>query len=198
MGAYDFVIGILFGIVLACVTFVIQTSRKSAIRAIYTGETARSTVRRHPFQQRFLKEVGSQIYVFKLAGYMFFGTISSVENSILELLTEQNFKQRPIRFLILDMTYVRGIDFSAAETFVRIRRTLSKRRIILVLSGVAPNGDVDRGLQGVGIWSDEGHVRIFPDLNDGLEWCENEFLGAYYAQKDHKVLHPSYLGLLDF
>ncbi|KAF3939422.1 hypothetical protein ABW19_dt0201624 [Dactylella cylindrospora] len=193
MGAYDFVIGILVGILLACVTFVIQTSRKSAIRATYTGATARSTVRRHPFQQRFLKEVGPQIYLYKLTGYMFFGTISTVENSILDLLNERNFNERPIRFLVLDMTYVRGIDFSAAETFVRIRRTLQKRDIVLVMSGITPGGDVDIGLQGVGIWGDEGNVRLFADLNGALEWCENEFLGAYYAQKDLKILKPAHL-----
>ncbi|KAK6542194.1 hypothetical protein TWF694_007957 [Orbilia ellipsospora] len=193
MGAYDFVIGIVVGIVLACVTFVIQASQKSSIRATYTGATARSTVRRHPFQQRFLKEVGPQIYLYKLAGYMFFGTISTVEESILDLLKEQNFNERPIRFLILDMTYVRGIDFSAAETFVRVKRTLRKRNIVLVLSGITPNGDVDIGLQGVGIWGDEGNVRLFPDLNDALEWCENEFLGAYYASKEHGLLHPTHL-----
>ncbi|KAF3910185.1 hypothetical protein ABW21_db0201095 [Orbilia brochopaga] len=193
MGAYDFVIGIVVGILLACVTFVIQASQKSAIRATYTGATARSTVRRHPFQQRFLKEVGPQIYLYKLAGYIFFGTISTVENSILDLLNERNFSKQPIRFLILDMTYVRGIDFSAAETFVRIRRTLRKRNITLVLSGIIPNGDVDIGLQGVGIWGDEGNVRLFPDLNEALEWCENEFLSAYYAQKDHKVAPHAHL-----
>ncbi|KAF3928847.1 hypothetical protein ABW20_dc0101353 [Dactylellina cionopaga] len=193
MGAYDFVIGIVVGILLACVTFVIQASQKSAIRATYTGATARSTVRRHPFQQRFLKEVGPQIYLYKLAGYMFFGTISTVENSILDLLHERNFNERPIRFLVLDMTYVRGIDFSAAETFVRIRRILNKRNIILVLSGVLPNSDVDIGLQGVGIWGDEGNVRLFSDLNEALEWCENEFLGAYYASRDQKALHPAHL-----
>ncbi|EPS42819.1 hypothetical protein H072_3208 [Dactylellina haptotyla CBS 200.50] len=193
MGAYDFVIGIVVGILLACVTFVIQASQKSSIRATYTGATARSTVRRHPFQQRFLKEVGPQLYLYKLAGYIFFGTISTVENSILDLLHERNFSKRPIRFLILDMTHVRGIDFSAAETFVRIRKALKKRNIILVLSGIVPNGDVDIGLQGVGIWSDDGNVRLFPDLNDALEWCENEFLEAYYASKDHAILDPAHL-----
>ncbi|KAJ6259454.1 hypothetical protein Dda_5091 [Drechslerella dactyloides] len=197
MGAYDFVIGIFVGILLACVTFVIQASQKSAIRATYTGAIARSTVRRHPFQQRFLKQVGPQIYLYKLAGYIFFGTISTVENSILDLLNERNFSERPIRFLILDMTYVRGIDFSAAETFVRIRRALKKRNITLILSGIVPNGDVDIGLQGVGIWGDEENVRLFPDLNEALEWCENEFLRAYYAQKDPKVAQHVHLEVPD-
>ena len=71
MGAYDFVVGILVGIVLACVSFVLQTSQISAIRATLPGNVASSTVRRHPTQHNFLQEVGQQIYVMKLAGYLF-------------------------------------------------------------------------------------------------------------------------------
>ena len=60
MGAWDFVLGILIGIILACVNFVVQTSRKTAIRATYTGQVASSTVRRPPMQLHFLKEAGRQ------------------------------------------------------------------------------------------------------------------------------------------
>ncbi|KAF3197605.1 hypothetical protein TWF192_010255 [Orbilia oligospora] len=181
MGLYDFVVGILVGIILTSLAFVIQASQKPAIRAAYSG--ARSTVRRHPFQQRFLNQVGPQIYLYKLGGFIFFGTISSVENSILDLLDERNFNERPIRFLVLDLTGVNGIDFSAAEAFMRIRRMLEKRDIFLVLTG--PNGDVNAALEGVGIWDggEEG-VKLFSDLNDGLQWSENFLLEAYYASKD--------------
>jgi SulP family sulfate permease len=71
MGAYDFVVGILVGIVLACVSYVVQTSRISAIRGTLPGGIASSTVRRHPLQHDFLQEVGNQISVMKLAGYLF-------------------------------------------------------------------------------------------------------------------------------
>ncbi|KAK6510359.1 hypothetical protein TWF506_009471 [Arthrobotrys conoides] len=190
MGLYDFVVGILIGIILTSLAFVIQASQKPAIRAAYAG--ARSTVRRHPFQQRFLNQVGPQIYLYKLGGFVFFGTISSVENSILDLLDERNFKERPIRFLVLDLTGVNGIDFSAAEAFMRIRRTLEKRNIFLILTG--PNGDVSAALEGVGIWDgDEEGVKLFSDLNDGLQWSENLLLEAYYASKDQTSPHTTYL-----
>ncbi|KAK6529204.1 hypothetical protein TWF281_008387 [Arthrobotrys megalospora] len=190
MGLYDFVVGILIGIILTSLAFVIQASQKPAIRAAYSG--ARSTVRRHPFQQRFLSQVGPQIYLYKLGGFIFFGTISSVENSILDLLDERNFNERPIRFLVLDLTAVNGIDFSAAEAFMRIRRTLKKRNIFLVLTG--PNADVNVALEGVGIWDgDEDGVKLFSDLNDGLQWCENFLLEAYYASKDQGSSHTAHL-----
>jgi SulP family sulfate permease len=44
MGAYDFVVGIAVGIGLACLVYVVQTSRKSVIRAEFSGAVAESTV----------------------------------------------------------------------------------------------------------------------------------------------------------
>ncbi len=71
MGFYDFVTGILVGVVLACVSLVLQTSRVSAVRITLFGDVARSTVRRHLTQRHFLHQVGRQIHVVKLAGFLF-------------------------------------------------------------------------------------------------------------------------------
>ena len=185
MGAWDFVIGILIGIVLACVSYVVQTSQKSPIRGVYTGVVARSTVRRHPIQQRFLQQVGGQIYVMKLTGYMFFGTITSVEREIRDVLNDYNFKHRPIRYLIVDLSHVTGIDFSAAEAFTRVRRQVAARNVELIFCGVEADSEVGKGLQGVGVWSNEGEgVEIFVNLNGALEACENELLTTFYRQKE--------------
>ncbi|PWW77051.1 hypothetical protein C7212DRAFT_357461 [Tuber magnatum] len=184
MGAWDFVIGILIGIVLACMSYVVQTSQKPAIRAIYSGAIARSTVRRHPNQQRFLRKVGPQIQVFKLAGYMFFGTIASVESKIRSLLEEKNFQEQPIRFLIVDLLHVNGIDFSAAEAFTRMRRLLSAKNVEMILSSVESESEVGRGLRAVGVWGDNDKIQVFHDLNAALEACENEFLTAFYFHRD--------------
>ncbi|KAI5808867.1 sulfate transporter family-domain-containing protein [Peziza echinospora] len=185
MGAWDFVIGILIGIVLACVSYVVQTAQKSAVRGTYTGVVARSTVRRHPIQQRFLQQVGGQIYVTKLTGYMFFGTITSVEKSIRDVLEDYNFKCRPIRYLIIDLSHVNGIDFSAAEAFTRMRRQCLTRNVELVLCGVESESDVGKSLRGVGVWSDtEDGVEIFENLNGALEACENELLATFYRQRE--------------
>lgn len=185
MGAWDFVIGILIGIVLACVSYVVQTSQKSPIRGVYTGVVARSTVRRHPIQQRFLQQVGGQIYVMKLTGYMFFGTITSVEREIRDVLNDYNFKYRPIRYLIVDLYHVTGIDFSAAEAFTRVRKQVAARNVELILCGVEADSEVGKGLQGVGVWSNEGEgVEIFVNLNGALEACENELLSTFYRQKE--------------
>ena len=188
MGAWDFVIGILIGIVLACVSYVVQTSQKSPIRATYTGAVARSTVRRHPIQQRFLQRVGEQIYVIKLTGYMFFGTITSVERSVQDILNDYNFQHRPIRFLVIDLSHVTGIDFSAAEAFTRMRRKIMTRNVEMILCGVHAHSEVGKGLQSVGVWSDtDDAVEIFESLNAALEACENQLLATFYKQRESNV-----------
>ncbi|OJJ49351.1 hypothetical protein ASPZODRAFT_140256 [Penicilliopsis zonata CBS 506.65] len=185
MGAWDFVVGIVVGIILACVNFVVQTSQKPAIRATYSGQIARSTVRRPPIQQQYLNEAGQQTLVLKLAGYLFFGTIVKVETTMRGLIEEEAFDKRPIRFLILDFSHVYGIDFSAAEAFTRINRILRKRNVQVAISGLDVGGEVGRSLQNVGlIHPSHGVVDIFEDLNSALEFCENEYLKVFYSRRE--------------
>ncbi|KAH0544974.1 hypothetical protein FGG08_000900 [Glutinoglossum americanum] len=185
MGAWDFVIGILVGILLACVSFVVQFSQKSAVRASYSGVEARSLVRRHPIHQRYLREAGQQIHVTKLAGYMFFGTIVSVENRIRALLDEDALRERPMRFLIIDLWHVTGIDFSAAEAFTRVNRVCAVKNVKMIMCGVTQDGEIGKSLRSVGLWGgDEDQVQFFEDLNSTLEFCENELLKVFYSHRD--------------
>jgi SulP family sulfate permease len=184
MGAWDFVVGIFVGIILACVNFVVQTSQKSAIRATYSGEIAGSTVRRPPIQQQFLREAGQQTLMIKLGGYLFFGTIVNVENTMRGLIEDEAFETRPIRFLVLDFSRVYGLDFSAAEAFTRINRVLRKRNVQTAISGLNVEGDVGKSLQNVGLFDSESGVPIFEDLNSALEFCENDYLKVFYNRQE--------------
>lgn len=197
MGAWDFVSGIIIGIILACVSFVVQTSRKSAIRATYSGDVTGSTVRRPPIQQRYLREAGQQTLIIKLTSYLFFGTIVNVENTMRGLIEEEAFNRRPIRFLILDFSRVHGLDFSAAEAFTRINRILRKRNVQTAIAGLDVEGDVGRSLQSVGLFEAENGVRIFEDLNSALEFCENNYLKVFYSHREallrRKDVSPPFL-----
>ena len=187
MGIYDFVVGIFVGIGLAFVSLVVQTSRVPAVRASYSGEVAGSTVRRNPSQYRYLREVGQQIHVTKLAGYLFFGTIVSVEERIRALVEDQAFHERPIRFLVLDLWNVTGIDYSAAEAFKRINRVFSKKGVTLVLSGVNADAPLGLSLRAVDLDKDGNPVNLFEDLNSALESCENALLKTFYASKEARA-----------
>lgn len=197
MGVYDFVFGILAGILLACLNFVVQTSRKTAIRATYSGETVESTVRRHPIQRQFLHEVGNQIYVTKLAGFLFFGSIVQVEKQSRALIEEEAFRHEPLRYLIFDLAHVNGIDYSAAEAFTRMVRVLGRRDVQMIISGIDKEAETGKGLRNVGLWQEGSGVQFFEDLNGALEFCENELLRTLYKRRDvmeRESPHRQFLG----
>lgn len=183
MGTYDFVVGIGVGILLAFISLIFQTSRVSAIRGSYSGDVVGSTVRRNPTHQHYLRQVGNQINIIKLSGYLFFGTIVSVEDKIRALIAEEEFTRRPIKFLILDLWLVTGLDYSAAEVFNTISRLLNGRDIELVISGVDPERGLGRSLRATGLGEDGIEVQLLPELNSTLEYCENELLKTLFANE---------------
>ncbi|CAO3628038.1 unnamed protein product [Cunninghamella blakesleeana] len=208
MATLGFVEGIFIGIMTACIFFVVQNARRSeTIRATYTGQVMHSTVRRLYRQQLFLNRVGSQIQVIKLQGYLFFGTINQVERAIRGMLDQRAWDEKPIRFLILDLQLVQGLDFSAAEAFLRIRRLLIARQIFMIICNVQPKSDEEKALRKAGMWrtddskplpSHNNHnnnnhnqlsqhspydLRCFQHLDEALEWCENVLLKSYFVNK---------------
>jgi SulP family sulfate permease len=194
MGLYDFVVGITIGIGLACLVYVVQTSRKTVIRAEFSGAVAESTVRRHPRQRNYLHKVGPQIRVVKLGGYLFFGSIVKVEKKVRALVDAEAFAAAPIRYLVLDFSHVTGIDFSAAEAFGRMNRILHKRDVKLALAGVSLEAETGKSLRMVGLFvpnTEEGSIpvpKVFEDLNGALESCENELL-VILTEKQRSSTH---------
>ncbi|KAI1804078.1 sulfate transporter family protein [Daldinia bambusicola] len=184
MGIYDFVVGIFVGIILAFVSAIFHASQVSAIRATYTGDQIGSMVRRNPSQHRYLREVGSQTYVIKLSGFLFFGTIVGVEEKIRHLISDDTFREHPIKYLILDLWHVTGIDYSAAEGFKTINRLLDGKGVHLLLSGKDADSKIGRDLRAVGLGDDGPSVMFMPDLNSALESCENEQLKTFYARQE--------------
>lgn len=184
MGIHDFVIGIGVGIILAFISLIVQTSRISAIRGTFSGDIVTSTVRRNPSQHHYLQNVGRQIFIIKLTGYLFFGTIVSVEEKIRALLEDNAFTKKPIKFLVLDLWRVSDLDYSAGEAFNTISRLLDNKGVVFVLSGVEAESQLGRNLRAVGLGNNGIEVMMLPDLNSALESCENELLKTLYARQE--------------
>jgi SulP family sulfate permease len=194
MTVYDFVIGVLFGILISCrsfpfsspfhltyfagVFFVVQSSRSRSIRTIYTGESAMSSVRRPSAHRDYLREVAKQTTVVRLQGFLFFGTCTSVEETIRRLLDPVSWNENPIRFLVLDLALVPGVDVSSAEALIRIQRLLAAKECILVLCGLKVDSPVGRSLASVELLRKD-NVELFETLSDGLE-CKHVAPGYYH------------------
>ncbi|KAI0694038.1 sulfate transporter family-domain-containing protein [Cytidiella melzeri] len=184
MTVWDFVIGVIFGIVVSCkcVFFVVQSSQRRSIRVLHTGETVVSTVRRPSAHRAYIREVSKQTTIMRLQGFLFFGTITHVEETMRTVVEGPSWQTNPIRFFILDLALVAGVDMSAAEAFVRIQRLLRLRGVVLVFCGFSDVSPVGRALRSVDLLEMDG-VELFASFNDALEWTENAYLRSWFSSQ---------------
>ena len=181
MGFVDFLLGIGVGIAMACLVNTVQFSQQPVIRAEFSGMN-KSTIRRHARHRDYLRKVSSQIRIFKLSGFLFFGSIVNVEKKVKGLIDAEAFANCPIRFVVVDLSHVTGIDFSAAEAFGRMNRILHRRQVKMAMAGVTLGSEVGRSLSMVGLFVDQDDdagvpaPTVYEDLNGALEACENELL----------------------
>lgn len=101
-------------------------------------------------------------------GFLFFGTITTVEQTIRELIEGPSWHKNPIQFLVVDLTLVAGVDMSSAEAFVRIQRLLFAKGAVLVFCGFTPESLVGKALRNVDVLGTEG-VELFTAFNDAME-----------------------------
>ena len=93
-------------------------------------------------------------------GFLFFGTITQVEETIRQLVEPEAWIHNPVRFLVIDFSLVAGVDMSSAEAFVRIHRLLTGKNVTMVLCGLPSESTVETSLQSVGLF-DADFVEVF-------------------------------------
>jgi SulP family sulfate permease len=167
--------------------FVVRYSKIGVARNVLSGAAYHSNVDRAETQRVVLLTRGDQIFILKLQGFMFFGTASALVAMVRQRLDDP--ARPPLRYLVCDFRLVSGIDATAAASFTKLVQYAEEKDFALVLTTIPP--DVSTLLRRERI--DEGvasRVRIFPDLDHGLEWAENDLLvreGARSAASDDAV-----------
>jgi len=190
MNIWGFTQGIFIGIVLTLTIFVITTSRKNVIRNVYTGSELPSTVNRIESQKNFLNEVGAQIKILHLQGFIFFGSFHQINDYIKKLITENDTYST--KYIIFDFSLVHEIDYSASEAFKEIKTNLKNNAIYLILCNIKPSniGPLNR----VGLLSDADNVegnnyfKYFNKYDSAIEWCENQLLETQYNPPKREYL----------
>jgi len=127
--------------------------------------------------------------------YLFFGTITYVEEAIRQLLEAAQWSRNPIRFLVLDFSLVPGVDLSASEALVRIQHLLVSKRVTLVLCGFAMESSIALAFQSVELFEGQ-NVEVFLDVNQAIEWTENLYLNAWFDSV--KVAEPEVKAIGEF
>jgi len=173
IGATDFMIGVGVGLVAMIVLFVLNYSRINVVHHALSGSEMRSNVERCAYHRRVLAEqLGHHIHILELQGFIFFGTANALLEQIRARLADT---QRPtVRYLILDFRRVIGLDSSAVISFVKCKQIAQAQNIVLVLTHLSEK--MRRRFQLDGLSENDPGLRILPDLDHGLEWCEEELL----------------------
>jgi sulfate permease, SulP family len=171
-----FLNGVVFGLVLAIILFVVSYSRVSIVRFALSGQEYHSRVTRSPQQQQLLETAGSQLYILNLQGFVFFGTANSLFDRVREQVQRG---EGAIRFVLLDFTQVGGLDSTGLLSFTRMWQWSQEQKITLVLTGM--NARVHHQFVRGGFQEQSSGLRFFADLDHGIEWCEENIIAEASA-----------------
>ena len=166
--ARGFLPGVVLGLVLAVVLFAVNYGRIELVREVAFGETYHSNVDRPPAERAALRSMGGDVQILRVNGFLFFGSA----NGLLERIRKR-VEAGPMRFLVIDLRRVTGVDSSAVVAFVKVIGLAQAHGFELVLTGVSE--PVRKQLARGGVSQGE-LVRFEPDLDRGLQRCEEALL----------------------
>jgi len=176
--------GVATGIIAAVVLFVHNYSRVDVVSHAMSGANLRSNVDRPTRALRYLRENGEQIFALRLQGFIFFGTANHLFNQVRTRVADPG-RQR-LRFVVMDFRRVTGLDSSAVFSLSKAHQLARKLGFTLIMTQVDPGIQKQLSLGGLRP-SDFPSFRLFPDLDHGLEWCENLLLSSWTAHPDNQV-----------
>lgn len=125
-----FLLGIVFGLVLTTIIFLVRFTRIPVIQRSETLATQHSMQQRSVPDRVFLDGTGHECIVLTISGYLFFGSTYFVGGKVKELFDQET----NLDSLILDLTQVQGFDISAMNTLQRIAQQSLSRDIRIVLA----------------------------------------------------------------
>lgn len=171
----DLLVGIGFGIAVALIVAVKRNSLGGNVMNILSGASHRSNVDRAPAQQRTLKEFGDHIYIMRLQGFLFLGSLGTLLREIQARLDNRNML--PVEYIILDFRRVTGLASAAGIGFEKLRNLIEEYDIELIITS-APL-ELEKHLEESGyLGEEENSFRVFFNLDYAMEWCENHVLDS--------------------
>jgi SulP family sulfate permease len=172
--AKGFLPGVVIGLVLAVVLFAINYGRTELVHEVAFGPTYHSNVDRPPGERDALRALAPRVQILRVSGYVFFGMVSG----LLERIRVQ-VEGGALRYLVVDLRRATGIDSSAVLAFRKMAQIAAANGSELVLTDVPE--PVMTQLERGGVVAVDGVVRFEPDLDRGLERCEDGLLADSVA-----------------
>ncbi|TMW64337.1 hypothetical protein Poli38472_012959 [Pythium oligandrum] len=196
--------GIAVGVLLACITFVMQSASLptcAPIRGSMSASTLRSNAWRTAEALDVLDQESRSIHVVQLHGHLFFGNANKLTEYVQTLFepkaasphplaSNSSTTPVPISYLLLDFTLVVGLDSSAADRLTKVKYVCDVHQCRLVFAAVP--SIYRRFTEHLSnIFVDQSMFYVASDLNGALEWCEDSILQSCTASRDLKTLVAS-------
>lgn len=165
--------GVILGVLLSVILFVVRFSQVPILKSQNTGASIQSRKVRPLPEKAILLEQGGRIRVFELTGYLFFGSVNALMETILK-------EVDPIAadgeiLVLIDFDETTGIDISAVSAFVRLVNTLSGHgaRIIFTSARGTFLRQLDQHLER---GEKDSSFLHFHKLDQGLQWAEDHII----------------------
>jgi len=164
---------IAFGTIAAVFIFILNYAKVKNIKSITTGEHHRSNVERSPIEEELLRHEGKRICVYRLNGYLFFGSVYNLYLNVKRYMHET--ANDHAGYIILDFKDVQGMDSSAIHSFLKISQIVENgHQAKLIYSQLNPRLK-DLFIKG-SVLKRKADTNVYDDLDRSLEWCEEQIL----------------------
>ncbi len=169
---YGYLVGVLAGLVCACLLFAMSYARLGVVRRHVTRAQFTSYVDRSPQASEHLREIGDAIQLYWLSGYIFFG---SAEGAFVRIRRDiEALPRGRVTYVILDFGMVSGTDSSAIVSLAKLRSFCGQQGTTLVYCSLSPV--LRATLERDGFFGGKSPHQAFTDLNVALAWCEERLL----------------------
>jgi sulfate permease, SulP family len=161
--------GLELGLILAVILFAVNYGRIDLVREVPFGSAFRSNVDRPHADRVILEGLAERVQILRLNGFVFFGTARGLLERI-----SRRAQAGSIRFLLLDLRRVTGVDASGVFAFRKVALLAEASGFEVVFAHASDR--VLSQLQRGGLVATDGVVRFEPDLDHSLQRCEDELL----------------------
>ena len=181
IGTVGFLEGIVIGLLMSIVLFVINYSKVEVIKYELTGKTFNSNVERSEHLRKILEDNGDQIFILPLQGFIFFGTANRLLQRVLDRI--ESAAADPLKYLLFDFRQVTGLDSSVVNSFNKLKIMAENHQFQVLLCGLSE--DIAGQLKTEGLIPDDSNIiQTFVDLDHGLEWCEEQIIQSVLKDSD--------------
>ena len=129
----SFLTAIAVGLGVAAVFFVYTYAKLDIIRSKSSVASRRSVVERPNHDREILIKTGDRAPILELSGYLFFASSNALRTHVQSLLDDNT---SALKWLILDLEQVSGIDVSAWYMLQRLVADCDGREVSLLISGL--------------------------------------------------------------